>query len=84
MRLEQLTAIPGVRKAFTGPVFNEFVLQTKISSDVLNQKLYILEIIKLGINFLQSKIYNCYISQLLLFFGFFLHYVISCFLWLKY
>jgi glycine dehydrogenase subunit 1 len=38
--LEQLTAIPGVRLAFNSPVFNEFVLQTKIAPDVLNQKLF--------------------------------------------
>ena len=37
---EQLSGIPGIRLAFASPVFNEFVLQTKIAPDVLNQKLF--------------------------------------------
>lgn len=36
---EQLTGIPGVRLAFASPVFNEFVLQTNVSPEILNQKL---------------------------------------------
>ena len=35
----QLTQIPGVRSAFAGPFFNEFVLQTKTSFEVLQQRL---------------------------------------------
>jgi glycine dehydrogenase subunit 1 len=36
---DQLRQIPGVRAPFTAPFFNEFVLQTKIPADVLQQKL---------------------------------------------
>jgi glycine dehydrogenase subunit 1 len=36
---DQLTQIPGVRAPFTAPIFNEFVLQTKISPDILQQNL---------------------------------------------
>ncbi len=36
---DQLTQIPGVRASFKAPIFNEFVLQTKLSPDVLQQKL---------------------------------------------
>jgi glycine dehydrogenase subunit 1 len=37
--MDQLTQIPGVRAAFSTPVFNEFVLQTKTAPDVLQQRL---------------------------------------------
>jgi glycine dehydrogenase subunit 1 len=36
---DQLTQIPGVRAAFQAPIFNEFVLQTKTSPDLLQQRL---------------------------------------------
>jgi glycine dehydrogenase subunit 1 len=36
---QQLTQIPGVRGAFASPFFNEFVLQTKVAADVLQQQL---------------------------------------------
>ena len=37
--LEQLAQIPGVRAPFPAPFFNEFVLQTKVPADVLQQEL---------------------------------------------
>jgi glycine dehydrogenase subunit 1 len=36
---EQLTQIPGVRASFASPFFNEFVLQTKVPAEVLQQSL---------------------------------------------
>ena len=36
---EQLRQIPGVRAPFNAPIFNEFVLQTKTSPEVIQQKL---------------------------------------------
>jgi len=36
---DQLTQIPGVRAPFNAPIFNEFVLQTKTSPDVLQKNL---------------------------------------------
>lgn len=36
---QQLTQIPGVRASFNSPFFNEFVLQTKVPADVLQQEL---------------------------------------------
>jgi len=36
---DQLTLIPGVRAAFGAPIFNEFVLQTKVSPDILQKQL---------------------------------------------
>lgn len=36
---DQLTQIPGVRAPFSAPFFNEFVLQTKLSAEALQQKL---------------------------------------------
>ncbi|MFA5975550.1 MAG: aminomethyl-transferring glycine dehydrogenase subunit GcvPA [Elusimicrobiota bacterium] len=36
---QQLTQIPGVRASFTAPFFNEFVLQTKIPAETLQQAL---------------------------------------------
>ncbi|MGQ9800915.1 MAG: aminomethyl-transferring glycine dehydrogenase subunit GcvPA [Candidatus Saccharicenans sp.] len=37
--LEQLTAIPGVSRKFSGPVFNEFVLEFPLEWDKLNRRL---------------------------------------------
>jgi len=37
--IDQLTAVPGVRLAFQAPVFNEFVLTTKLPSEQLQAKL---------------------------------------------
>ncbi len=37
--IDQLTQIPGVRLAFTSPVFNEFVLQTKVPAETLQMNL---------------------------------------------
>lgn len=36
---DQLCQIPGVRAPFNAPIFNEFVLQTKLSPDLLQQKM---------------------------------------------
>jgi glycine dehydrogenase subunit 1 len=36
---DQLTQIPGVRAAFAAPFFNEFVLQTKVPAETLQQRL---------------------------------------------
>ena len=36
---EQLTQIPGVRAPFNAPIFNEFVLQTKMPAEILQQRL---------------------------------------------
>ncbi len=36
---DQLTHVPGVRAPFNAPFFNEFVLQTKVPSEVLQQRL---------------------------------------------
>lgn len=36
---DQLTQIPGVRAPFPSPFFNEFVLQTKVPADILQQRL---------------------------------------------
>jgi glycine dehydrogenase subunit 1 len=38
--LDQLKQIPGVRVPFSAPFFNEFVLQTKIPAETLQQKLF--------------------------------------------
>jgi glycine dehydrogenase subunit 1 len=35
---DQLTQIPGVRSAFKAPFFNEFVLQTKVPAEILQQR----------------------------------------------
>ena len=37
---DQLKQIPGVRVPFTAPFFNEFVLQSKLPADTLQQRLY--------------------------------------------
>lgn len=37
--LDQLTQLPGVRAAFSSPVFNEFVLQTKTPPETIQQRL---------------------------------------------
>ena len=36
---EQLTQIPGVRAPFSAPFFNEFVLQTKVPAEIIQQRL---------------------------------------------
>lgn len=37
--LEKLTAIPGVKRKFTGPVFNEFVLEFPAEWEIISRKL---------------------------------------------
>ena len=43
--LEQVTQIPGVRAAFSAPVFNEFVLQTRIPAEALQERLLARDIV---------------------------------------